>query len=216
MKHEEANSEAEQTFNRLKTQLQEAEQTINRLKTQLQEMEQSNKQLRSQLQTAEKTALQQAQKSASQTTLAVNRDAKDTEIADLRADINELVIALDLAQRGSPQSSDQQVLDLKLRLQTVQEEKASIEHKLLQSAQKDLDRDQSAASSGELRELRDNYSRIESEFARTNVKLGEMLNQNNELEEELANVIKMNQQLGQENLELRQALNQKSPTGRKK
>lgn len=174
----------------------------------MQETEQTNGQLRSQL--------QQVQKPTLQTNSRADNDAKDTEIAELRADVNELILALDQAQRGSLQGSDLQLLDLKVRLEAVQEEKAAIEQKLLQAAQKDLERDQSSANSGELRELRDKYALIESEFARTNVKLGELLNLNNELEEELAHVIQVNQQLGQENLDLRQALNLKSPSGRKK
>jgi chromosome segregation ATPase len=98
----------------------------------------------------------------------------------------------------------------------VQEEKAKIEQKLISAAQKDLQRDQSASTDQELRELQVKYDHIETQFAQTNVKLGDVLNQYNELEEQYSHVVNVNQQLGQENLDLRQALNLKSPSGRKK
>lgn len=135
--------------------------------------------------------------------------------------MNELLLALDQAQHSqqelpSEQQFKSELFDLKLRLQAVQEEKAKIEQKLISAAQKDLQRDQSASTDQELRELQVKYDHIETQFAQTNVKLGDVLNQYNELEEQYSHVVNVNQQLGQENMDLRQALNLKSPSGRKK
>ena len=98
----------------------------------------------------------------------------------------------------------------------MQEEKAKLEQKLISAAQKDLQRDQSASTDQELRELQVKYDRIETEFTQTSVKLGDLLNQFNDLEGQYAHVVNVNQQLGQENMDLRQALTLKSPSGRKK
>lgn len=105
---------------------------------------------------------------------------------------------------------------MKLKLQAVQEEKAKLDQKLISAAQNDQQRNHSSSSEQELRELQVKYDRIETEFTQTSVKFGDLLNQYNDLEGQIAHLMDVNQRLGQENMDLRQALTLKSPSGRKK
>lgn len=154
-------------------------------------------------------------------TKSQNLDAKMTEIEELRSDIDELILALYEEQRNSQKTQfgddfNSEIFDLKIKSQNLEAENLKLKEKLILAAEKELKGEENARNSKELRELREKYELLETKFTQESVKCGELLNQCNELEEEYHRVVSINQQLGQENQDLRQMLPLKSPSSRKK